>query len=413
MASTALTVTPTHFALGDIQVQFGYAPLRFTVTNTGSTDLTFGLEYPFRAPFERFWCWDGQPLFSLPPGASCAFDTTLFLEHLMPSEALGPGTEVLQLVINGGERRIPLTVSWNAVPIYLAVDTSPLDFGNVIVDGRTVTLARAIRNNGPGMLSVGVGNRVGPSFSCTFLGGRIAHPTCPREHGLAAKSIEISAQGCDALVAGQTCLLLVRFTPAAAFAVGGSIELSYQANGLFYSRSFEVRGAGVAARTSADAVLAVEYYNPALAHYFVTAFESEKAVLDAGGNGGWVRTGRSFWVYPNVASAPVGTDPVCRYYGVPGVGPNSHFYSAIEAECEVVSRLFSREWLLETSDAFAAHLPDAEGNCPAGTSPLYRLWNQRPNTNHRYTTDPVIPSEMNGWIREGYGIAGVAMCVPQ
>jgi len=60
-------------------------------------------------------------------------------------------------------------------------------------------------------------------------------------------------------------------------------------------------------------------------------------------------------------------------------------------------------------------LPDtATGACPPRTSPVYRLWNGRAATNHRYTTQRAIRDVMigAGWIQEGYGASGVAMCAP-
>jgi hypothetical protein len=52
------------------------------------------------------------------------------------------------------------------------------------------------------------------------------------------------------------------------------------------------------------------------------------------------------------------------------------------------------------------------GACPSGTAPVYRLWNGRADSNHRYTTDLAIRSQMisRGYIPEGYGALGVAMC---
>jgi hypothetical protein len=46
-------------------------------------------------------------------------------------------------------------------------------------------------------------------------------------------------------------------------------------------------------------------------------------------------------------------------------------------------------------------------------TPVYRLWNQRPDTNHRYTTSQFQQLEFMklGWMSEGYGPDGVAMCV--
>jgi hypothetical protein len=57
------------------------------------------------------------------------------------------------------------------------------------------------------------------------------------------------------------------------------------------------------------------------------------------------------------------------------------------------------------------------GACPAATSPVYRLWDKRVDTNHRYTTDPIVRDQMRGlgWVLEGYGAAApnlVVMCAP-
>jgi len=52
------------------------------------------------------------------------------------------------------------------------------------------------------------------------------------------------------------------------------------------------------------------------------------------------------------------------------------------------------------------------GACPAGQAPVYRLWNERADSNHRYTTDPGIRAAMlaKGYKAEGYGNDGVPMC---
>src|SRR5207244_3773720 len=49
-----------------------------------------------------------------------------------------------------------------------------------------------------------------------------------------------------------------------------------------------------------------------------------------------------------------------------------------------------------------------------GTLPVYRLWNQRSDSNHRYTIDPAIKSLMitKSYIPEGYGPNAVNMCAP-
>ena len=63
----------------------------------------------------------------------------------------------------------------------------------------------------------------------------------------------------------------------------------------------------------------------------------------------------------------------------------------------------------------AAAVRDAvSGNCPLESQPIYRLLNNRADVNHRYTTSTSLRSQMiaKGWISEGYGPLGVAMCGP-
>jgi hypothetical protein len=165
-----------------------------------------------------------------------------------------------------------------------------------------------------------------------------------------------------------------------------------------------------------DLLDAVEYYNSALDHYFVTASASDKQLLDSGVFGGWQRTGQSFKVLDPATAIP-GISPVCRFYGVPAAGLDSHFYSASPVECNEVLQRFPGEWILESTDVFEVGLPDpTTGACPSGSVPIYRAWNHRTDANHRYTTDPNIELAMvaRGYIAEGYGPPPlpVAMCSP-
>ena len=43
---------------------------------------------------------------------------------------------------------------------------------------------------------------------------------------------------------------------------------------------------------------------------------------------------------------------------------------------------------------------------------MYRLWNQRADSNHRYTADPATKALMlaKGYVAEGYGPDAVIMC---
>jgi hypothetical protein len=160
---------------------------------------------------------------------------------------------------------------------------------------------------------------------------------------------------------------------------------------------------------------AVEYFAPSLGHYFVTSESAEIAALDNGTIPGWTRTGESFHVIP-AAVQPTTAASVCRFYGLPQAGLNSHFFTSLQSECDAVQQLWPSAWLLETADAFAV-LPVPQVDCAQGAVSLYRLYNNRPDANHRFTTSPVTRDQMvaKGWILEGsatqHGIT--AMCVPE
>jgi hypothetical protein len=177
-----------------------------------------------------------------------------------------------------------------------------------------------------------------------------------------------------------------------------------------------VIASGIARAASGDLLNAIEYYNAGLDHYFVTAFPNEISLLDAGAFQGWQRTGLSFKVL-DPGTPLAGVSQVCRFYGSPAAGLNSHFYSASPTECNEVLQRFAGAWILESSNVFLVGLPDpATGACPAGMAPIYRAWNNRRDSDHRYTTDRNVQLAMiaRGYIAEGYGPPPmpVAMCAP-
>ena len=159
-----------------------------------------------------------------------------------------------------------------------------------------------------------------------------------------------------------------------------------------------------------DIVPVVEFYHATLDHYFITAATQEIADLDAGIHPGWRRTGLSFNAH---ASSTPGTGPVCRFYVPPALG-DSHFYSASADECAQTHSRFP-DFVAESPAVFHIALPDLEtGACPASAVPVYRLWDRRADTNHRYTGDRVAWQHMRdlGWVAEGYGSEQVIMCSP-
>ena len=173
-------------------------------------------------------------------------------------------------------------------------------------------------------------------------------------------------------------------------------------------------------------VAAVEYYDAARDHYFVTASAPDIDALDSGRWPGWQRTGESFAAGAQAATQ-LGLEytydgmPVCRFY-IPPADGDSHFLSSSADECSAVQARFPA-FQLETQAAFYVASPDpATGRCGVlpgfidgdiPLRPVFRLWNGRADTNHRYTTRLDLRAAMiqRGWISEGYGPLGVVWCV--
>jgi hypothetical protein len=156
---------------------------------------------------------------------------------------------------------------------------------------------------------------------------------------------------------------------------------------------------------------AIEYFNAGRDRYFVTADAGEIAYLDAGGEPGWSRTGQGFRVYALDASDGRGR-LVCRFVSPPQVGIDAHFLSAGALECGVLPS--DPMWIAE-GFVFELALPHSlTGACRERMIPIYRLWNPR-SGDHRWTPDAATRASLvvQGWVPEGYGDLGVALCAPQ
>lgn len=151
-----------------------------------------------------------------------------------------------------------------------------------------------------------------------------------------------------------------------------------------------------------------EFYNVNLRHYFMTADQLEATGIDHGAAGaGWVRTGSTMSAFAN-PNDDAGLVAVCRFYGTPGKGPNSHFYTADAAECGQVKK--DPGW---TFEGMAFYIdPSQNGSCKAGTTAVYRNYNNgylTNNSNHRYLTDYTQYANMSA---QGFSSEGAVMCAP-
>lgn len=177
---------------------------------------------------------------------------------------------------------------------------------------------------------------------------------------------------------------------------------------------------GVAAPVEAEVRTAIEYklasywddYGPYSDDaYFVTAFPQEIASLRVAiDSGAFVLTDESFDIWSEPTEGAV---PTCRFWGAAFF---SHVFTPYGAECAKLRA--DPNWLYE-GIAFYVKLPDENGDCPDGTTALYRLYNNGRGTrdgtpHHRLTARDATRDGMlaAGWIAEGHGRTLSFACVP-
>ena len=137
----------------------------------------------------------------------------------------------------------------------------------------------------------------------------------------------------------------------------------------------------------------VEFYNASLNHYFITAFPEEAAMLDAGtAVTGWARTGVAWNAWQGAGESATAV-PVCRFFGTPGVGPNSHFYTA---ERRGVRDGQDKPELDLRGDR-VLHRRAARRRLRDGTEPVYRSFYPGATvseSNHRFLPDLTMHQKM-------------------
>ncbi len=263
------------------------------------------------------------------------------------------------------------------------------DFGTVDVATTSDSQTIVVSNDGNAPLSLVNYSTTGPEFS--------------------------QPQGCSpgmTLNPGSSCTLTMEARPSTPGSHTGDLFIA-TSDGI-YDLPLLVRALDVPApptppgSATADVV---EYYHAALDHYFMTSSVSDIQVLDAGVFAGWQRTGRTFKAFTDASS---GASPVCRFYLPPPFG-DSHFYSAFVTECEQVHEQ-NPQFVYESPNVMYLGVPDlSTGACASGLVPVYRVWDMRTDTNHRYMTDRALRDQMValGWVKEGAGPDAVVMCAPQ
>jgi hypothetical protein len=184
----------------------------------------------------------------------------------------------------------------------------------------------------------------------------------------------------------------------------------------------KVKAAPVAESPVIEYVNSVNFPNDPGGHFFYTNDPAEIQYVDSGGAGGFVRTGKQF--------RAGGSKQLCRFYGSVSPGPNSHFFTIADSECEYLRSLqvtprptTVQQWNYEGL-AFSETPPITDSNgvpvgCPGGTIPVYRYYNNAYRngiknswaSNHRYGTDKFALDAFagtNNWAAEG-----IAFCALQ
>jgi len=102
---------------------------------------------------------------------------------------------------------------------------------------------------------------------------------------------------------------------------------------------------------------------------------------------------------------------VCRIYIPPGLG-DGHYFGRDATEC--TRTLSQHPAFVDESPSFFYLFTASEGTCPAATLPVYRVYSNRADANHRYTTERAVRDAMvaRGWLAEGDGQDQVVMCTP-
>ena len=167
--------------------------------------------------------------------------------------------------------------------------------------------------------------------------------------------------------------------------------------------------------TLANTHAAVEWYHEAFDHYFHTASALENQVLNDGAYANdWDRTFGFFRVW----TAPgAGRQSVSRFFSTQWGTKSSHFYTAVKSERDLLVAGIITGWQLEADDIYYIGLADlTTGACPAGTVPLYRMYNNMLGgaPNHRFTGSAATRDQMvaQGWVAEGSGPDIVYGCTP-
>jgi serine protease len=264
--------------------------------------------------------------------------------------------------------------------------------GDVDTDGLMVS-THAAGTTTPG--EPGYESGMGTSFSAPLVSGTLSLMIARNPNLTAGQALTILQGSASEFAAGSPCVGGT-FCGAGALNAGLAIASTFPA-------TTEVPSGGVAI---------VEYYDPVLDHYLITADPVEIESLDVDPR--FQRTGHVFYGWASPELAPDGVIPqsVCRFYAGPEHLIDSHYFTADPAECGFIASREDGVWTLQSVAAFWIEVPEPGGRCREGTLPVFRFFNGRRDASQRHTIDLSVRRTMNNraWVADGHGENGAAMC---
>ena len=147
-------------------------------------------------------------------------------------------------------------------------------------------------------------------------------------------------------------------------------------------------------------ITVVEFYNAALDHYFISPLAPDIDALDTGHFAGWARTGlRSRRIRPRRPVVPASIrsagSTFRRSMAIRTSSPRRP--RSAQRVAKILNRPQLQRLFYETPNAFYIGCRTTErALAPRAPSPGLSLWNKRADSNHRYTTDRTIKTEMMG-----------------
>lgn len=350
------------------------------------------------------------------------------------------GTDGTVTVIDEITLKVLKTVAVGKGPVYCAVDAqhgkvyvnNATDATISVIDSTTDTVVKTIASGTGSNSNFGTISAVyrryylpnSQSGTLTIVNTDTDTVTHTVPVGTTPIEAQVDANGGDVYVVNQgsnsvTVINAATETVVGAFAVGGAPWRMSDALGHLFI--LNTNGAAVDTMTIAtennsikNTAVATEFYHADFNHYFHTAGEVETRVLiDGLFHEAWHRTFQFFRVWTTAAP---GRFPVSRFFSTQWGTKSSHFFTANQNERNQLVAGTIPGWQLEADAVYYIGLADPAGNCPAGTVPLYRLYNngQGGAPNHRLVSDRATRDAMvaQGWVGEGSGPDTVYGCTP-